>query len=837
MTSPIDSGPNTKRLVDDLPEHLEERVRILGGSEGAPDGPFVLYWMRAALRGHENPALDVALSLARRLNVPAFVYHGLDEGYPFASDRHHTFILEGAKDVAAELADRGIGYAFHLQREGHRGPHLRDLATQAAVLVTEDLPVAPLAGWTAGLAGSTGTPVLAVDTACVVPMPLVPRAYDRAFAYRRATEHLRRERLRRPWDDVEPHGPPFVPDLPFRPVDLAAEDPAELLRHCRIDHAVGPVPHTRGGSRAGYARWNAFRGQGLRRYKRDRNDPLRDGASRMSAYLHYGMVSPLRIAREAAEDGGDGAHKYLDELLVWRELAYAFCFHRPGHAGLGGIPDWARKTLADYEGDPRPDLYSWETLARGRTGDPLWDAAQLSLLRQGELHNNVRMTWGKALLGWTPDAETALQLLEDLNHRYALDGRDPASYGGILWCLGQFDRPFTPAKAVLGTVRPRPTSSHARRLDPGRYRRRVAASPFGRPRTAVVVGAGMAGLACARTLADAGVDVTVLDKGRGPGGRTSSRRRGEHRFDHGAQYFTARDPHFRRLVESWHHDGHVTPWTGRVVDLADGGIAGERPADGRSAERWVGHPKMSAVAAHLASDLDVRQSHRVTALTRTGNGGWRLEIDGQAPLSADLCLLTAPVPQTLDLLPEGHPLVAPLQKVELVPCIALMAAFDGPTGLDFDGAFVGGDGPLDWICRDSSKPGRPAGERWVLHASPDWSRDHFDDPRDDGGAATAGALLSAMAAAVGRPLPEAAWRQEMRWRYARVIRPVGRDHLFDPGTGLGYAGDGCLGSRVESAYLSGVALAGAILRRGEGSKGGDGERPTVPAGEPMELPF
>ena len=153
------------------------------------------------------------------------------------------------------------------------------------------------------------------------------------------------------------------------------------------------------------------------------------------------------IAREASESRTQGADKFLDELLIWRELAYAFCFYRQDHESLSAVPAWARDTLDEHKRDPRPALHSWETLARGRTGDKLWDAAQRSLLMHGELHNNVRMTWGKALLNWTPDAQSALAMMIDLNHRYALDGRDPASYGGILWCLGQFDRPFPPARS------------------------------------------------------------------------------------------------------------------------------------------------------------------------------------------------------------------------------------------------------------------------------------------------------------------------------------------------------------------------------------------------------
>jgi deoxyribodipyrimidine photolyase len=118
----------------------------------------------------------------------------------------------------------------------------------------------------------------------------------------------------------------------------------------------------------------------------------------------------------------------------------------------------------DHQDDPREAVYSWERLYRGQTGDTLWDVAQKSLLIHGELHNNVRMTWGKTFLNWTRHPQDALDLMIDLNHRFALDGNDPNSYGGLLWCLGLFDRPFKPERPVIGTLRPRSTKDHAKRL-------------------------------------------------------------------------------------------------------------------------------------------------------------------------------------------------------------------------------------------------------------------------------------------------------------------------------------------------------------------------------------
>ena len=224
-----------------------------------------------------------------------------------------------------------------------------------------------------------------------------------------------------------------------------------------------------------------------------------------------------------------------------------------------------------------PHCFPGKRSPDGQTGDALWDAAQRSLLMHGELHNNVRMTWGKAILNWTPDAETALATMIDLNHRYALDGRDPASYGGILWCLGQFDRPFTPPRPIFGTVRWRSTTEHAKRLDADAYLRKTT-RPLRDPMPEVaVIGAGISGLICARTLADHGFPVTVFEKSRGVGGRMATRRTADGlRFDHGAQYFTARDDRFRRYVESWMHDGVVKPWRGRIVVLDQGRVTEEK---------------------------------------------------------------------------------------------------------------------------------------------------------------------------------------------------------------------------------------------------------------------
>ncbi|KXZ50650.1 PHR2 protein [Gonium pectorale] len=457
-----------------LPPLIAERVRPIR--------------VLTAVRGHENPALDVARAAAERLGLPllvaAFV---LPACQPYANHRRVKFLLEEDMPVdpdAAQIAE----LARHLDSE-------RAGAGDAAVTVREQ------PGTGTGSRPEPGPGLWAVDSACVVPMRLVGRPYEKAYAFRSATEVAAAPTLAPPPSAPPARGASHNGDVcgsnmaavaSSLPATAAADaaatlgwtsldlqrpglDLSELAASLPgVDRSVPDVGHMPGGSSAGYARWDGWRrGGGLARYAAERNDAMRRcGSSRMSAYLHWGMVSPFRIAREAAASGGGGSAKFLDELLVWRELSYSFCFHRYAQLeSLAVLPRWAQDTLAAHSADPRV-IKSLQQLESGTTGDAFWDAAQRQLVTHGELHNNVRMTWGKAFLGWCASPREALAAAVRLNHRYALDGCDPASYGGILWCFGLFDGPKEASSTpVSGMLRRRPTSVHARRLDAAAYAR------------------------------------------------------------------------------------------------------------------------------------------------------------------------------------------------------------------------------------------------------------------------------------------------------------------------------------------------------------------------------
>ena len=802
-------------MLESLPEHLLERTRSHGEkleAEANSDNPFVLYWMRTAVRTDENPALDIARLIAERQGIPLLVYHAISEHYQYASDRHHTFMLQGARDVQKQFAELGVSYAFHLATGDDRQSHLVTLANMASVIVTEDMPVDPPRRFLKALKAKTTTPVVCVDTACVAPMQLVKKPFTRAFKFRSATNKIYAERLTRAWPELHVETKPFdLKQLPFGPVDLQAADLASLVVQCEIDHSIGPVVDSIGGSAAGYQRWNTFKDKKLGRYAKQRNNALLDGVSRMSPYLHYGMVSPFRIAREAAEIDNAGAEKYLDELLIWRELAYTFCFYREDHDQWSAIPDWAQKTLQHHSTDDRSELYSWEQLARGETKDDFWNAAQKSLLMQGELHNNVRMTWGKAILNWKRTPQEALATIIDLNHRYALDGRDPASYSGILWCLGQFDRPFDPEQNIIGTVRPRPTSNHASRLDTEKYLARVTTPRFDSVPTVAVIGAGISGLFAARTLQDHGMSVTVFDKSRGVGGRMSTLRTDQGTtFDHGAQYFTARDGRFVRYVESWTEQGIVTQWPDltrgrdqKIVVIENGAIKSES----KSHDRFVAVPKMNSICKHLADGLEIRTQTRIAKVSAADSAVELFDETNQSLGRFGRLIVSTPAAQAAELLVNFPALAEPISKVEMKPCWATMVGLEKPITDQWAGAFLY-ESFLSWAARNSTKPGRDQNfEHLVIHASPEWTAEHWEHDANE----VAKMMLAEFWRVTGiSPMPTF-HLQSHRWKYAIPVESLGASCFADKPTGIVACGDWANGSRVEGAFLSGMAAAGQIL--------------------------
>lgn len=323
-----------------------------------------------------------------------------------------------------------------------------------------------------------------------------------------------------------------------------------------------------------------------------------------------------------------------------------------------------------------------------------------------------------------------------------------------------------------------------------------------RPSGVAVVGAGVAGLTCASHLVSQGFRVRVFDKGRGPGGRLSTRREGPVQFDHGAQYFTVRDPDFAETVGQWLAEGTAALWHGRVGVLENGRLSDT----GGDTARYVGVPGMRALARRLTRESRVRTRVEIASVERRGKQWLLTDADDQPRGRFELVVAAVPAPQAVPLLAGAPRLAAQAETVRMAPTWAVLAAFGEPLDLPFDGAFVRGS-PLVWVARDGSKPGRPEVETWVLHAAHDWSREHLESAADE----VSERLLAALSQATGGTvLPPPTHLTAHRWRFAEPEAPLPQRFLFAPEIGLGACGDWCGESRVEGAWLSGLGLAEAV---------------------------
>ncbi len=304
-----------------------------------------------------------------------------------------------------------------------------------------------------------------------------------------------------------------------------------------------------------------------------------------------------------------------------------------------------------------------------------------------------------------------------------------------------------------------------------------------------IVGAGMAGMSCGQRLSRLGHEVGLFDKGRGPGGRMATRRMEDGgttlHFDHGAQYFTARDPRFVEQVAHWEASGVAARWA----------AAGD--------DAWVGTPAMNAPLKAMAGELGVQFGTRIEQLVRDGEG-WQIDGEGAPDARFDAVLVAVPAEQAGPLLQPHAPAMARLaDQTASDPCWTLMAGFEAPLALVQD--TLRQRGPIGWAARNNAKPGRASEECWVVQASPEWSRAHLEDNAET----VAAALLAELAEANGGPLPRQLAATAHRWRFARS-GTAGEEALWDAEQRIGVCGDWLIGPRVEAAYMSGLLLAEAV---------------------------
>jgi deoxyribodipyrimidine photo-lyase len=481
------------------------RVRACNQAPERGEGEFVLYWMIAARRAGWSFALQRAVEHAHGLRKPLVVLEALRAGYTWASERLHTFVIEGMSDNARAFAGRPVTYLPYVEPEPGAGRGMLEaLAARACVVVTDDVPVFFLPRMVTSAAARLPVLLEAVDGNGLLPLGATEAVFPTAFAFRRRLQGVLPAHL-----DEAPNPDPLagvhLPRLtalpgeivrrwPPAPTALLEGDPRTLAA-LPVDHRVGRVPEVRGGRRAGLEALRRFVDERLAVYHEVRNQPEREGTSGLSPYLHFGHISAHEAFAAVAEREGWTTSRlasrasgrrtgwwgmsapteaFLDQLVTWREVGLNFASKRDDGERYESLPPWARATLEKHAGDRRRHLYAPEQLEGAATHDPLWNAAQVQLLREGRIHNYLRMLWGKKIVEWSPSPQRALGVMLELNNRYALDGRDPNSTSGICWCLGRYDRPWGPERPIFGTVRYMSSENTARKVRVKEYIARYA---------------------------------------------------------------------------------------------------------------------------------------------------------------------------------------------------------------------------------------------------------------------------------------------------------------------------------------------------------------------------
>jgi deoxyribodipyrimidine photo-lyase len=483
-------------------------IRILKTNK-APvreSGDYVLYWMIAARRTAWNYGLQRAADWAAELGKPLVVFEALRVGYEWASDRFHHFIIDGMADNAHRLEKHNVLYYAYLEPSLDEGKGLLSaLAERACVIVTDDFPAFFLPRMTASASEELRVLLEKVDSNGLVPMRATDKVYPTAYSFRRYLQkalpsHLGEGPKADPLKGLELPAPPSISGKilerwPPAPAPILEGDPT-LLARFPIDHQVAIV-EKRGGAAEAEQALRHFLDRKLSSYLEYRNHPDEDGTSGLSPYLHFGHISVHQIFHELAEKedwfpdraskqatgkaGGwwgmsEAAEAFLDQLITWREVGYNMCSHTGDYVQYESLPGWALKTLNDHERDGRPYVYRLEEFEQGKTHDALWNAAQMQLASEGRIHNYLRMLWGKKILEWSAAPKEALKIMVELNNKYALDGRDPNSYSGIMWILGRYDRPWGPERSIFGKVRYMSSENTARKVRVAEYMSRYAPS-------------------------------------------------------------------------------------------------------------------------------------------------------------------------------------------------------------------------------------------------------------------------------------------------------------------------------------------------------------------------
>lgn len=439
---------------------IDRRSRCLLKA-GCGSGP-VVYWMSRDQRVRDNWALLWAMQEGIIRQRGVVVVFCLVPDYPGANLRHYSFMLKAMPALQGNLRDLNIDFRI---LEGAPPLVLPSFLREvdACSLVTDFDPLRIKQQWKSEVVERISLSFYEVDAHNIIPAWVVSDKKEYAA-------YTIRPKVNRLLEDYLTEFP-RLHRHPFGKAGNRPEIDMDRLMRSVADRRVSAVSWCEAGEQPAQKTASDFVAHRLSAYSRLRNDPCENGQSGLSPYLHFGHLSPQRLALEVADSMADtqACEDFLEELIVRRELADNFCLYEPSYDSVEGFPEWAQRTLQQHLDDERPHVYSLDEFEHARTHEALWNSCQVDLVRRGKLHGYMRMYWAKKILEWTRDPMEAMEYAIVLNDRYSLDGRDPNGYTGIAWSIGGVHDRAWRERAVFGKIRYMNENGCRRKFDVDRY--------------------------------------------------------------------------------------------------------------------------------------------------------------------------------------------------------------------------------------------------------------------------------------------------------------------------------------------------------------------------------
>jgi deoxyribodipyrimidine photo-lyase len=422
-----------------------ERITLLKkGNNTQFNGP-VVYWMSRDQRVQNNWAFIFALFLANSHSQPLHVVFALAPKFAGANARHYHFLFGGLIEVEVELLKLGAAFTLLLGDPVETIPSYLK-SNGAMALISDFDPLRIKMQWKEQVNSSIDIDHYEVDAHNIVPCRFVSDKLEYgAYTLRpKIKKHLKR----------------FLDSFQENPRVMAQTlsgktDWSYAMNWLSPDASVLPVEWLKPGLKAALDELEIFVNHKLKGYAVNRNNPLLDGQSNLSPYLHYGNISAQFIAQQILRSNAPAEDKsaFLEELIVRRELSDNYCFYSSSYDTFEGFHSWAQATHSHHRKDEREYLFSLEQFEMAKTHDELWNAAQLEMVKKGKMHGYLRMYWAKKILEWTTSPEEAMRYAIFLNDKYSLDGRDPNGYAGIAWSIGGVHDRAWSERPVFGKIR------------------------------------------------------------------------------------------------------------------------------------------------------------------------------------------------------------------------------------------------------------------------------------------------------------------------------------------------------------------------------------------------